>query len=100
MHVARLLQFEEVLATHGWLQRKDFRWKLQDTDSFGQSVRRSCFQRRLLVLGLVTPNRRLLFRIAFAFCCLLHLHYMLKKSALVAEKEIFIGSEVITKAKH
>lgn len=100
MHVARLLQFEEVLATHGWLQRKDFRWKLQDTTSFGQSVRRSCFQRRLLVLGLVTPNRRLLFRIAFAFCCLLHLHYMLKKSALVAEKEIFIGSEVITKPKH
>ncbi|XP_043645443.1 uncharacterized protein LOC122614839 [Drosophila teissieri] len=100
MHVARLLQFEEVLATHGWSERKDFRWKLQDIDTFGQSVRSGCFQRRILVLGLVTPNRRLLFRIGFAFCSLLHLHYMLKKSALVAEKEIFIGSDVDLKPKH
>uniref|UniRef100_A0A6P4F5M2 LOW QUALITY PROTEIN: uncharacterized protein LOC108045750 n=1 Tax=Drosophila rhopaloa TaxID=1041015 RepID=A0A6P4F5M2_DRORH len=100
MHVARLLQFEEVLATHGWLERKGFRWRLQDTDSFGQSVRRCCFQGRIKVLGLVTPNRRLLFRIAFAFCSLLHLHYMWKRSALVAEKEIFIGSELSLKPKH
>ncbi|XP_017077400.2 uncharacterized protein LOC108112162 [Drosophila eugracilis] len=100
MHVAHLLHFEEVLATHGWLGRKDFRWKVQDIDSFGQSVRRCCFQPSLLVLGLVTPNRRLLFRLTFAFCSLLHLHFMWKKSALVVEKEIFIGSEISLKPKN
>ncbi|XP_016996723.2 uncharacterized protein Grl58a [Drosophila takahashii] len=100
MHLAQLLQFEEILATHGWLERKDFRWRVQDTDTFGQDVRRCCFQKSLLVLGLVTPNRRLLFRIAFAFCSLLHLHYMLMKSALVVEKEIFIGSEFRLKPNH
>ncbi|XP_017044907.1 uncharacterized protein LOC108090640 [Drosophila ficusphila] len=100
MHVAKLLQFEEILANYGWLERKGFRWSIQDIDSFGQSVRRSWFQRKLLILGLVTPNRQLLFRVSFAFCSLLHLHYMWKRSALVTEKEIFIGSEVRVKHKH
>ncbi|XP_016946483.1 uncharacterized protein LOC108022152 [Drosophila biarmipes] len=100
LHLARLLQFEEVLATHGWLERKGFRCRIQDTDSFGQGIRRCCLQRSPLVLGLVSPNRRLLFRIAFAFCTLLHLHYMLMKSALVVEKEIFISSEVSLRPKH
>jgi len=100
MHLSQLLQFKEVLATHGWLERKEFRCSTQDTDSFGQDIRGCCLQRRPLVLGLFSPNRRLLFRIAFAFCTLLHLHYMLKKSALVVEREILISIEINLKPKH
>ncbi|KAI8035937.1 uncharacterized protein LOC128256737 [Drosophila gunungcola] len=91
MHVARMLQFEQVLVTHGWLERKRLRWGLQQADSFGQRVSRCCLQRTPLVLGLVTPNRRLLFRILFGFWSLCS---ALCKTALVAEKEIFIGSEL------
>jgi len=100
MHLSQLLQFKEVLATHGWLERKELRCRIQDIDSFGQGIRRCWFQRRPLVLGLFSPNRRLLFRIAFAFCTFLHLHYMLKKSALVVEREILISIEINLKCKH
>ncbi|KAH8253911.1 hypothetical protein KR032_007548 [Drosophila birchii] len=90
LHVAQLLQFDEILATHGWLERKKWkwRWRCQDPDS-----KIPILQPGLQILGLVIPNRRLLFRIAFAFCSVLHLHYMWKGSALVVEREIIIDSE-------
>jgi len=40
MHLSQLLQFKEVLATHGWLEREKFRCRIQDIDSFGQGIRR------------------------------------------------------------
>ncbi|KAH8355621.1 hypothetical protein KR200_004821 [Drosophila serrata] len=91
-HVAQLLQFDEILANHGWLERKTWkwRWRCQDPDS-----KIPILQPGLQMLGLVIPNRRLLFRIAFAFCSVLHLHYMWKRSALVAEKEVIIDSELV-----
>ncbi|KAH8238691.1 hypothetical protein KR038_001835 [Drosophila bunnanda] len=96
LHVARLLQFDEILATHGWLERKKWkwRWRCQDPDS-----KIPILQPGLQMLGLVIPNRRLLFRIAFAFCCVLHLHYMWKRSALVAETEVIIDSEIVQKIR-
>lgn len=92
MHVAQLLQFDEILATHGWLERKSWkwRWRCHDPDS-----KIPILQPGLKILGLVIPDRRLLFRIAFAFCSVLHLHYMWKRSALVAEREILIDSELV-----
>ncbi|KAH8308872.1 hypothetical protein KR059_002567 [Drosophila kikkawai] len=94
LHVAQLLQFDEILATYGWLERKKWkwRWRCQDPDS-----KIPILQPGLQILGLVIPNRRLLFRIVFAFCSVLHLHYMWKRSALVAEKEIIIDSEIGSK---
>ncbi|XP_001361694.2 uncharacterized protein Grl58a [Drosophila pseudoobscura] len=94
LQVARLLQFDEILATHGWLERRRYRWRLQDGDSCSQSVRRCLLQPGLQVLGLVTPNRQLFFRLAFAYCSFLHLHYMWKKSAVVSEQDITIDVEI------
>ncbi|KAH8290909.1 hypothetical protein KR054_007034 [Drosophila jambulina] len=96
LHVAQLLQFDEILATHGWLERKKWkwRWRCQDPDS-----KIPILQPGLQVLGLVIPNRRLLFRIVFAFCSVLHLHYMWKRSPLVAEKEVLIDSEIVSKSR-
>ncbi|EDW35890.1 GL17498 [Drosophila persimilis] len=81
-----------ILATHGWLERRRYRWRLQDGDSCSQSVRRCLLQPGLQVLGLVTPNRQLFFRLAFAYCSFLHLHYMWKKSAVVSEQDITIDN--------
>ncbi|SPP75385.1 uncharacterized protein LOC117592624 [Drosophila guanche] len=94
LQLARLLQFDEILATHGWLERRRCRWRLQDADSCSQRVRLCLLQPGLQVLGLVTPNRQLFFRLAFAYCSFLHLHYMWKKSAVVSEKDITIVVEI------
>ncbi|XP_068147885.1 uncharacterized protein Grl58a [Drosophila tropicalis] len=93
--VAKQLEFDQLLAQYCWLERRRIGYGyVQHGDTCGQIVRRSWTHPRLKVLGLLTPNRKLFFRLLFAYFSYLHLHFMWKRMLPVVKKEIFLSSEI------
>ncbi|TDG41207.1 hypothetical protein AWZ03_012381 [Drosophila navojoa] len=87
MHLAQLLQLNQALAMHGWLDRHCS--TSGHMYSSGQSMRRVLLQPRLQILGLFTPNRRFFFRLLFCYCSYLHVSYVWHKRLPVHKGEIF-----------